>query len=145
MGHTLTANGEAPEAARYYSQMTENQKAEIRHDTVLAIMDDARLAVRVIDPEEEAERIERIMADADERTREVLERYGGLHPVTFGIVGIRGYASVAPRDPSASGAPSSCADPSTLTESTSFWRATSQPPTRTSAWVIWPVHVKESV
>jgi hypothetical protein len=90
MGHTLTANGEAPEAARYYSQMTENQKAEIRHDTVLAIMDDARLAVRVIDPEEEAERIERIMADADERTREVLERYGGLHPVTFGHCGYPG-------------------------------------------------------
>ena len=41
---------EAPEATRYYSQMTENQKAEIRHDTILAIMDDARLAVRVIDP-----------------------------------------------------------------------------------------------
>jgi hypothetical protein len=52
MGHTLTASGEAPEATRYYSQMTENQKAEIRHDTILAIMDDARLAVRVIDPEE---------------------------------------------------------------------------------------------
>jgi hypothetical protein len=90
MGHTLTASGEAPEATRYYSQMTENQKAEIRHDTILAIMDDARLAVRVIDPEEEAERLERIMAEADERTREVLERYGGLHPVTFGHCGYPG-------------------------------------------------------
>jgi hypothetical protein len=90
MGHTLTASGEAPEATRYYSQMTENQKAEIRHDTILAIMDDARLAVRVIDPEDEAERIERMMADADERTREVLERYGGLHPVTFGHCGYPG-------------------------------------------------------
>jgi hypothetical protein len=90
MGHTLTASGEAPEATRYYSQMTENQKVEIRHDTILAIMDDARLAVRVVDPEEEAERIERLMADADERTREVLERYGGLHPVTFGHCGYPG-------------------------------------------------------
>ena len=90
MGHTLTASGEAPEATRYYSQMTENQKAEIRHDTILAIMDDARLAVRLIDPEDEAERIERMMADADERTRDVLERYGGLHPVTFGHCGYPG-------------------------------------------------------
>src|SRR5207245_10739487 len=81
MGHTLTASGEAPEATRYYSQMTENQKAEIRHDTVTAMMDDARLAVRVIDPEEEAQRLERMMAEADDRTREVLERYGGLHAV----------------------------------------------------------------
>jgi hypothetical protein len=83
IGHTLTAAGEAPEATRYYSQMTE-EKAGIRHDTILAMMDDARLAVRVIDPEAEAERIERLTAEADERTREVLERYGGLHPVTFG-------------------------------------------------------------
>src|ERR1700730_171679 len=35
-------------------------------------------------------RIERLMADADERTREVLERYGGLHPVTFGHCGYPG-------------------------------------------------------
>ena len=90
MGHTLTASGDAPEATRYYSQMTENQKAEIRHDTVKAIMDDARLAVRVIDPEEEAQRLERIMAEANDRTREVLERYGGLHPVTFGHCGYPG-------------------------------------------------------
>jgi hypothetical protein len=89
MGHTLTASGDAPEATRYYSQMTENQKAEIRHDTVMAMMDDARLAVRIIDPEEEAQRIER-MAEADDRTREVLERYGGLHPVTFGHCGYPG-------------------------------------------------------
>jgi len=53
-------------------------------------MDDARLAVRVIDPEEEAERIEPLMADADERTPEVLELYGGLHPVTFGHCGYPG-------------------------------------------------------
>jgi hypothetical protein len=90
MGHTLTASGEAPEATRYYSQMTENQKADIRHDTVTAMMDDARLAVRIIDPAEEAERIERMMAEADDRTREVLERYGGLHPVTFGHCGYPG-------------------------------------------------------
>jgi hypothetical protein len=83
MGHTLTASGDAPEATRYYSQMTENQKAEIRRDTVMAMMHDARLAVRVIDPEEEAQPLERMMAEADNRTREVLERYGGLHPVTF--------------------------------------------------------------
>jgi hypothetical protein len=70
--------------------MTENQKAEIRHDTVMAIMDDARLAVRVIDPEEEAQRIERMMTEADDRTRELLERYGGLHPVTFGHCGYPG-------------------------------------------------------
>jgi hypothetical protein len=90
MGHTLTASGDAPEATRYYSQMTENQKAEIRHDTVMAMMDDARLAVRVIDPAEESARIERMMAEADDRTREVLERYGGLHPVTFGHCGYPG-------------------------------------------------------
>lgn len=90
MGHTLSATGEAPEATRYYSQMTEEQKAGIRHDTILAMMDDARLAVRVIDPEAEAERIERLTAEADERTREVLERYGGLHPVTFGHCGYPG-------------------------------------------------------
>jgi hypothetical protein len=36
---------------------------------------------------EETERIERMMADADDRTREVLELYGGLHPVTFGHCG----------------------------------------------------------
>jgi hypothetical protein len=76
-GHTLTAGGEAPEATRYYSQMTEDQKAGIRHDTVM-------------DPEAKAERIERLTADADERTREVLERYGGLHPVTFGHCGYPG-------------------------------------------------------
>jgi hypothetical protein len=90
MGHTLTASGDAPEATHYYSQMTETQKAEIRHDTVMAMMDDARLAVRVIDPEEEARRLERIMLEADDRTREVLERYGGLHPVTFGHCGYPG-------------------------------------------------------
>jgi hypothetical protein len=90
MGHTLTVSGDAPEATRYYSQMTENQKAEIRHDTVMAMMDDARLAVRVIDPEEEAQRLDRMMADSDDRTREVLERYGGLHPVTFGHCGYPG-------------------------------------------------------
>ena len=90
MGHTLTASGEAPEATRYYSQMTENQKADIRHDTVTAMMDDARLAVRVIDPEEEAQQLERMMAEADDRTREALERYGGLHPVTFGHCGCPG-------------------------------------------------------
>jgi hypothetical protein len=90
MGHTLTADGQAPEATRYYSQMTEAQKAEIRHDAMLAIMDDARLAVRVIEPEPEAERLERLTAEADERTRDVLERYGGLHPVTFGHCGYPG-------------------------------------------------------
>jgi hypothetical protein len=90
MGHTLTATGEAPEATRYYSQMTEEQKAGIRHDTILAMMDDARLAVRVIDPEAEAEHIERLTAEADDHTREVLERYGGLHPVTFGHCGYPG-------------------------------------------------------
>jgi hypothetical protein len=90
MGHTLGADGQAPEATRYYSQMTEAQKAEIRHDAILAITDDARVALRVIEPEEEAKRIERLMADADERTREVLERYGGLHPVTFGHCGYPG-------------------------------------------------------
>jgi hypothetical protein len=90
MGHTLSTDGQAPEATRYYSQMTEAQKAEIRHDAILAITDDARVALRVIEPEEEAKRIERLMADADERTREVLERYGGLHPVTFGHCGYPG-------------------------------------------------------
>ncbi len=90
MGHTLNTDGQAPEATRYYSQMTAAQKAEIRHDAILAITDDARVALRVIEPEEEAKRIERLMADADERTREVLERYGGLHPVTFGHCGYPG-------------------------------------------------------
>ena len=37
MGHTLTGDGHVPEATRYYSQMTEAQKAEIRHDAILAI------------------------------------------------------------------------------------------------------------
>jgi hypothetical protein len=90
MGHTPGARGEAPEATRYYGQMTEAQKAEIRHDAIVAITDDARQALRVIEPEEESKRIERLMADADERTREVLERYRGLHPVTFGHCGFLG-------------------------------------------------------
>jgi hypothetical protein len=90
MGHTLSADGRAPEATRYYSQMTEAQKAEIRHDAMLAIMDDARLAIRVVEPEQEAQRIKRMMEEADDQTREVLERYGGLHPVTFGHCGAPG-------------------------------------------------------
>ena len=90
MGHTLAANGRAPEATRYYSQMTETQKTEIRHEAIVAMMDDARLAVRVIEPDEEARRIQRLMAEADEQTRDVLERYGGLHPVTFGHCGYPG-------------------------------------------------------
>jgi hypothetical protein len=136
MGHTLTAGGEASEATRYYSQMTEEQKAGIRHDTVMAMMDDARLAVRVIDPEAEAERIERMTAEADERTREVLDRYGGIQPVTFGHCG-PGLCIRAQRDPSAWDAPSWCADQSTLTASTSFSRDISRPPRPTSAWVTW--------
>jgi hypothetical protein len=91
MGHTLAADGQPPEATRYYSQMTEAQKAEIRHGAIVAIMDDARLAVRVIEPDEEAKRITRLMEEADEQTREVLERYGGLHPVTFGHCGYPGH------------------------------------------------------
>ena len=90
MGHTLGADGQAPEATRYYSQMTETQKTEIRHEAIVAMMDDARLAVRVIEPDEEAQRIQRLMAEADEHTRDVLERYGGLHPVTFGHCGYPG-------------------------------------------------------
>src|SRR6266704_5324795 len=90
MGYAFAADGQAPEATRYYSQMTETQEAEIRHEAILAIMDDARLAVRVIEPEEEAQRINKLMEEADERTREVLERYGGLHPVTFGHCGYPG-------------------------------------------------------
>jgi len=90
MGHTLTRSNEAPEATRYYSEMTEDQKAEIRHEAIFAIMDDARSALRVIDPADEARRIEKLMLDADEQTREMLERYGGLHPVTFGHCGYPG-------------------------------------------------------
>jgi hypothetical protein len=78
MGHTLGAKGQAPEATRYYSQMTETQKTEIRHEAIVAMMDDARVAVRVIEPDEEAHRIQHLMAEADEHTRDVLERYGGL-------------------------------------------------------------------
>ena len=88
-GHTL-ADGEAPEATRYYSQMPESQKAELRQTTVLAMLDDARVALRVLDPDEEARRIERLMEEADEYTRESLERYGALHPVTFGHCGYPG-------------------------------------------------------
>ena len=90
MGHTLAADGQAPEATRYYSQMTEAQRADIRHDAIVAIMDDASLAVRVIEPEDESRRISQLMENADERTREVLERYGALHPVTFGHCGYPG-------------------------------------------------------
>jgi hypothetical protein len=55
------------------------------------MMDDAQLlAVRVIEPDAEAKRIQRLMTEADEQTREVLERYGGLHPVTFGHCGYPG-------------------------------------------------------
>jgi len=90
MGHTLGKDGRAPEATRYYSRMPEAQKAQIRHDAILAIMEDAGTVVRIIEPEEESKRIEQLMADADERTREVLERYGGLHPVTFGHCGYPG-------------------------------------------------------
>jgi hypothetical protein len=90
MGHTLTADGHAPDATRYYSQMTETQKAEIRHEAILAMTDDAKLAVRVIDPDDEAKRINRLIEEGDERTREILDRYGGLHPVTFGHCGFPG-------------------------------------------------------
>jgi hypothetical protein len=90
MGHTLGAAGQAPEATRYYSQMTDAQKAEIRHEAVQGMMDDAGLALRVIEPEQEAVRLNRLIVEADERTREVLERYGGLHPVTFGHCGYPG-------------------------------------------------------
>ena len=90
MGHTLNADGQAPEATRYYSQMTETQKTEIRHEAIVAMMDDARLAVRVIEPDEEAHRLQRLMAESDEHTRGVLERYGALHPVTFGHCGFPG-------------------------------------------------------
>jgi len=90
MGHTLAADGQAPEATRYYGQMTETQRSEIRHETIVAMMDDAGLAVRVIEPDEEAQRIQRLIAEADEHTREVLERYGGLHPVMFGHCGYPG-------------------------------------------------------
>ena len=103
-------------------------------------MDDARLAVRVIDPEEEAERIEPLMADADERTPEVLELYGGLHPVTFGHCGYPGLCVRGTARPSASGAPSSCADQSILTASTSCSRAISPPPRCTSGWATWLRH-----
>jgi hypothetical protein len=54
------------------------------------MMDDAKVAMRIIDPGDEARRINRLMDEADERTREVLERYGGLHPVTFGHCGYPG-------------------------------------------------------
>ena len=90
MGHTLTSDGEAPEATRYYSQMTEEQKSDIRHEAVVSMIDDARTALRVIDPDSEAVRIKGVMAEADEQTREMLERYGGLHPVTFGHCGYPG-------------------------------------------------------
>jgi hypothetical protein len=90
MGHTLSADGQASEATRYYSQMTDVQKADIRHAAVVGMMDDAGFALRVIEPEQEAVRLNRLMAQADERTREVLERYGGLHPVTFGHCGYPG-------------------------------------------------------
>jgi hypothetical protein len=90
MGHTPGPDGQAPEATRYYSQMTETQRAEIRHETIVAMMDDAKVAVRIIDPDDEARRISRLMDEADERTREALERYGALHPVTFGHCGYPG-------------------------------------------------------
>ena len=62
MGHTLTGDGEAPAATRYYSEMPAADRAVLRHESVLAMMDDARLALRVIDPEEEARRVERLLA-----------------------------------------------------------------------------------
>jgi hypothetical protein len=70
MGHTPGPDGQAPEATRYYSQMTKAQKAEIRHETIVAMMDDAQVAVRIIDPDDEAKRINRLMDEADDRTRE---------------------------------------------------------------------------
>jgi hypothetical protein len=70
--------------------MPASEKATIRHESVLAMMDDARLALRVIDPEQEAQRIERLIAEANTQTREMLERCGGLFPVTFGYCGYAG-------------------------------------------------------
>jgi hypothetical protein len=90
MGHTLTPAGEAPEATRYYSELPASEQAVLRHESVLAMMDDARLALRVLDPEAEAQRIDRLLAAADTQTREMLERYGGLFPVTFGHCGYAG-------------------------------------------------------
>src|SRR5947209_9836602 len=56
MGHTLSTDGQAPEATRYYSQMTEAQKAEIRHNAVLRLTHHARVALRVREPETETDR-----------------------------------------------------------------------------------------
>ncbi len=125
MGHTFGADGQPPEATQYYSQMTETQKAEIRHDTAVAMMDDAQLAVRVIEPDAEGKRIQPLMTEADEQTREVLERYGGLHPVTFGHCGaIQVCAFAARLEPFASAARSWCADPNTSIGLISSWTAT---------------------
>src|SRR5260221_11965034 len=89
-----------------------------------AMMDDASLVVRVIHPAEETERIERMMADADDRTREVLERYAvAFTRSPSDTAATQGYACEEPRGLSASAARSWCADPSTSTASTSCWRA----------------------
>ena len=146
MGHTLTASGEAPEATRYYSQMTETQKAEIRHDTILAIMDDARLAVRVIDPEEDAR------ADSTDHGGRRRAHARGARTLRWPssgdlrtlwvprVVRPRHHEVLLPWVPF-----SSCVDPSTLTESTSSSTAISRPPTRTNAWATWPALASVSV
>jgi hypothetical protein len=123
MGHALTASGDAPEATRYYTQMPENQKAEIRHDTVMAMMDDARLAVRVIDPEEEAQRLERMMLEADDRTREVPNAMVAFTRSPSGTAAFQDYASAGLPGRSASGARSWCADRNSSTALTSCSRA----------------------
>src|SRR5207253_9168391 len=64
--------------------MTEAQKAEIRHDAILAITDDATLALRVIEPEEEAKRIGRLIAEGDDLTRAFIPfRYQPPDPLGF--------------------------------------------------------------
>jgi hypothetical protein len=72
IGHTPGPDGQALEATRYYSHMTEAQKADIRHQTIVTMMDDAQVAVRIIDPDDKAKRISRLMDEADDRTREII-------------------------------------------------------------------------
>src|SRR5260370_38550384 len=53
MGHALVADGQAPEATRYYSQMTETQ-TEIRHEPTEAMRNEATVAARRNEPQRAA-------------------------------------------------------------------------------------------
>ena len=124
MGHTPGADGQAPEATRYYSQMTEVQKAEIRHDAIVAIMDDASWlcgSSSLRKRQGGSTGSWKKPTSAHARFWNAMVVSTQLHSA---IAATPACASAAPPAPSASAAPSWSVDPSTSIASSSCWTAT---------------------